>query len=82
MSRNEELSLLSQKARMMGAWFYMGLGLVGAVGTAVVYWYGGYLVIQGEGRKRDGNIGKPSFSYVFNGLRNINVTLSGTYTCR
>jgi ATP-binding cassette subfamily B protein len=32
---------------MVGRWFFMGLGLVSAVGTAVVFWIGGHLVLQG-----------------------------------
>jgi ATP-binding cassette subfamily B protein len=32
---------------MVGRWFFMALGLVGAIGTAVVFWIGGHLVLQG-----------------------------------
>jgi ATP-binding cassette subfamily B protein len=32
---------------MVGRWFFMGLGLIGAVGTAVVFWIGGYMILQG-----------------------------------
>jgi ATP-binding cassette subfamily B protein len=32
---------------MVGRWFFMELGLVSAVGTAVVFWGGGHLVLQG-----------------------------------
>jgi len=28
-------------------WFFLGLGLVSAVGTAIVFWWGGYLVLEG-----------------------------------
>ena len=31
---------------LIGRWFFMGLGLVSAVGTAVVFWAGGYLVLS------------------------------------
>lgn len=31
---------------MVGRWFFAALGLVGAVGTATVFWVGGWLVIQ------------------------------------
>lgn len=31
----------------VGQLFFMGLGLAGAIGTALIYWYGGYLVIGG-----------------------------------
>ncbi len=33
------------KQALIGRWFFMGLGLVSAVGTAVVFWAGGYLVL-------------------------------------
>ena len=31
----------------VGQLFFMGLGLAGAIGTALIYWYGGHLVISG-----------------------------------
>jgi ATP-binding cassette, subfamily B, bacterial len=30
---------------LIGRWFFLGLGLVSAIGTAVVFWAGGYLVL-------------------------------------
>lgn len=33
---------------VVGRWFFMGLGLASSVGTAVVFWWGGMLVLQGE----------------------------------
>ena len=55
--RNEEMARFSAEARMVrdlgvrsavvGRWFFAALGLVGAIGTAAVFWVGGYLVIQG-----------------------------------
>ncbi len=55
--RNEEVARFSAEARMVrdlgiraavvGRWFFAALGLVGAIGTAAVFWLGGYLVIQG-----------------------------------
>ena len=55
--RREEVARFSQEARMVrdlgvrqaliGRWFFAALGLVGAMGTATVFWVGGYLVIQG-----------------------------------
>jgi ATP-binding cassette subfamily B protein len=38
---------ISVRRSLVGRWFYMGLGLVGAVGTALVYWLGGHLVLRG-----------------------------------
>ncbi|MEA2574182.1 MAG: ATP-binding cassette, subfamily bacterial [Chloroflexia bacterium] len=34
---------------LIGRWFFLGLGLSAAVGTALVAWVGGYLVISGAG---------------------------------
>jgi ATP-binding cassette subfamily B protein len=39
---------LSIRRAMIGRWFGMGMGLFGAIGPAVVYWYGGHRVIGGE----------------------------------
>ena len=33
---------------LVGRWFFMGLSLVSAIGTAVVFWAGGVLVLRGE----------------------------------
>jgi ATP-binding cassette subfamily B protein len=35
------------RSALIGRWFFMGLGLVSAIGTAVVFGVGGYLVILG-----------------------------------
>jgi ATP-binding cassette subfamily B protein len=32
---------------LMGRWFFFGLSLAGAVGTALVFWIGGHLVLRG-----------------------------------
>jgi ATP-binding cassette subfamily B protein len=34
---------------LIGRWFFLGLGLAGAIGTALVVWVGGYLVITESG---------------------------------
>src|SRR5207248_6277720 len=34
---------------LIGRWFFLGLGLAGAIGTALVAWVGGYLVISNTG---------------------------------
>lgn len=54
----EEASRFSREAKlvadlgvrraMIGRWFFAAVGLVSAVGTAVVFWVGGYLVIDGQ----------------------------------
>ncbi len=46
--RNAELLRLRLKLVMVGQWMTMFVTLFGAVGPAVVYWYGGTLVIQGK----------------------------------
>jgi len=30
---------------MVGRWFFLGLGMASAIGTALIYWVGGYLVL-------------------------------------
>lgn len=37
------------KQALVGRWFFLGLGLSGAVGVALVSWTGSYLVITGNG---------------------------------
>jgi ATP-binding cassette subfamily B protein len=32
---------------LVGRWFFMGLGVAGAIGTALIYWVGGRLVLSG-----------------------------------
>jgi ATP-binding cassette subfamily B protein len=32
---------------LVGRWFFLGLGLIGAVGTALVWWAGGHMVLSG-----------------------------------
>jgi ATP-binding cassette subfamily B protein len=34
------------RSAVIGRWFFMMLSIIGAVGTAVVYWVGGYLVLE------------------------------------
>jgi ATP-binding cassette subfamily B protein len=45
--RSGKVAGLGVRSAMIGRWFFMGLGLVSAIGTAVVFWGGGYLVLQG-----------------------------------
>ena len=45
---SEELTRLNIRLAMVGRWFFMLLGLYGAIGPAIVYWYGGRLIIQDE----------------------------------
>lgn len=55
--RREEAARFAEEARsvrdlgvrsaMIGRWFFAALGLVSAMGTAAVFWAGGFLVIRG-----------------------------------
>ncbi|MBA3360296.1 MAG: ABC transporter ATP-binding protein [Acidimicrobiia bacterium] len=44
----EQARDLGVKQAMVGRWFFATLGLVAAVGTAVVFWVGGWMVMRGE----------------------------------
>jgi ATP-binding cassette, subfamily B, bacterial len=46
--QSEDLRELEIRQRMVGRWFFMVIGLFQSVGPALVYLYGGWLVIQGE----------------------------------
>lgn len=43
----EQVRDTSIKSSLVGRWFFMGLGLAGAIGTALVYWLGGHMVLSG-----------------------------------
>ena len=45
--RAERVRDIGIRQAMVGRWFFLGLELVSAVGTVVVWWGGGYLVLQG-----------------------------------
>jgi len=38
---------LGVRSAVIGRWFFMVLGIIGAIGSALVYWVGGYMTIQG-----------------------------------
>jgi len=46
--RSGQVADIGVRAALIGRWFFVGLGLVSAIGTAVVFWMGGYLVLQGS----------------------------------
>ncbi len=46
--RSAAVARIGVKSALIGRWFFVGLGVVSAVGTAVVFWAGAYLVLQGE----------------------------------
>ena len=39
---------VGMRSAVVGRWFFMMLSIVSAIGTAVVFWVGGYLVLQGQ----------------------------------
>jgi ATP-binding cassette subfamily B protein len=43
--RAAEIRDVGIRQALIGRWFFMGLGLVSALGTAMVFWTGGYLVL-------------------------------------
>ena len=45
---NRDLMSLQVRSAMVGRWFFMFVGVVGAVGPALIFWYGGHLVLGDE----------------------------------
>lgn len=45
--RSGQVAEIGVRSAMIGRWFFLGLGLVSAVGTALVFWVGGHLVLRG-----------------------------------
>jgi ATP-binding cassette subfamily B protein len=45
--RSAGVADIGVRSAMVGRWFFVGLGLVSAVGTAVVFWIGGHMVLRG-----------------------------------
>ena len=45
--RSGQVAQIGVRSAMIGRWFFLGLGLVSAIGTALVFWVGGHLVLQG-----------------------------------
>jgi len=46
-SRAQRVRDIGVRRALVGRWFFMGLRLVGATGTALVFWVGGHLVLRG-----------------------------------
>ena len=44
---NRQVRDIGVRRALVGRWFFMGLGIVGAIGTALIYWVGGHLVLSG-----------------------------------
>jgi ATP-binding cassette, subfamily B, bacterial len=47
-TKSAELRELEIRQRMVGRWFFMVIGSFESIGPAIIYLYGGWLVIQGE----------------------------------
>ncbi|MGD9367948.1 MAG: ABC transporter ATP-binding protein [Desulfobacteraceae bacterium] len=45
--RSMAVADIGVRSAMVGRWFFMGLGLISAVGTAVVFWVGGHMILRG-----------------------------------
>ncbi|MGD8701616.1 MAG: ABC transporter ATP-binding protein [Desulfosarcina sp.] len=45
--RSAAVAHIGVRSAMVGRWFFMGLGLISAVGTALVFWIGGHMILQG-----------------------------------
>jgi ATP-binding cassette subfamily B protein len=44
---NREVRDIGVRRALVGRWFFMGLGIASAIGTALIYWAGGYMVLGG-----------------------------------
>jgi ATP-binding cassette subfamily B protein len=42
---NQNVRDIGVRRALVGRWFFLGLGISGAIGTALIYWAGGYLVM-------------------------------------
>jgi ATP-binding cassette subfamily B protein len=45
--RSHQVAEIGVRSALIGTWFFMSLGLVSAIGSALVFWMGGHLVLQG-----------------------------------
>jgi ATP-binding cassette subfamily B protein len=46
-ARAAQVRDIGVRQALVGRWFFMGLSLAGALGTALVFWVGGHLVLRG-----------------------------------
>lgn len=44
---NREVREIGIRQAMVGRWFFLGLSISGAIGTALIYWVGGRFVLEG-----------------------------------
>jgi ATP-binding cassette subfamily B protein len=45
--RSSDVADIGVRSAMVGRWFFIGLGLISAVGTTLVFWLGGHMVLHG-----------------------------------
>ena len=45
--RSNAVADIGVRSAVIGRWFFMALGAISATGTALVFWYGGHLVLTG-----------------------------------
>ncbi len=45
---NQKVRSIGVRQAMVGRWFSLGLSFAGALGTALIYWVGGHLVLEGD----------------------------------
>jgi ATP-binding cassette, subfamily B, bacterial len=43
---NRQVRDIGVRRALVGRWFFLGLGIASAIGTALIYWVGGYLVLR------------------------------------
>jgi ATP-binding cassette subfamily B protein len=44
---NRNVRDIGVRRALVGRWFFLGLGIASAIGTALIYWVGGYMVLGG-----------------------------------
>lgn len=44
---NAKVREIGVRRALVGRWFFFGLGIAGAIGTALIYWAGGHIVLSG-----------------------------------
>ncbi|HSJ56715.1 MAG TPA: ABC transporter ATP-binding protein [Anaerolineae bacterium] len=44
---NRQVRDIGVRRALVGRWFFLGLSIAGAIGTALIYWVGGHLVLDG-----------------------------------
>jgi len=44
---NRHVRDIGVRRALVGRWFFLGMGIAGAIGTALIYWSGGHLVLGG-----------------------------------